>query len=225
MSSNIVQIIRLIASTSFHQFIRPFLFKINTCHAAVRGVPAMTRMYRMYPHVIIVYAEISRANYNRTSARKFHSFFLSLSLPSLDPCHLFLAPRPTLFLVAPVLLLAASQPRYSVGLPLTNNIKRPDPLRCIMPRYNSRTSGHRKGGPRERRDASAGWNLVERVSRPTRRIGAREAEEEASSRENHFELRSGEAISSPTYGISVVDHSLCCAMSSYVLYGGLPAVD
>lgn len=45
-SSNIAQIIRLIALTSFHQFVWPFLFKINTCHAAVHAVPAMTRMYR-----------------------------------------------------------------------------------------------------------------------------------------------------------------------------------
>lgn len=45
-SSNIAQIIRLIALTSFHQFVWPFLFKISTCHAAVHAVPAMTRMYR-----------------------------------------------------------------------------------------------------------------------------------------------------------------------------------
>lgn len=73
MSSNIAQIIRLIASTSFHQF-TGLSFSRLTLVTQLSMVPAMTRMY---PYVIIVYAEISRANYNRTSARKFHSFFSS----------------------------------------------------------------------------------------------------------------------------------------------------
>jgi len=137
-----------------------------------------------------VYAAISRANYNL--------FLLLRSLSSLSCAALRLFP------VAPV-LLAASQPRYFLGL-LTNNIKRPIFSDVLCQGTIHARAGTVRGPSR---GGSAGWNLVERVSRPTRRTGAREVEEKASSRENHFELRSGEAIPSPTYGSVDYRGSLC----------------
>lgn len=154
----------------------------------------------------------------------FSPFFHDVRLPLVStrstPARLFLPPYllPSLPpLHRPVLSRSLHRPRYLLLSLLTNNIKRP--IRRHITRYNSRTSGHRKGArKRELRGGSQDgiWSSVcharhavhwctqkERKKQTDRQTG-REKERsrehgEASSRENHFELHSGEAIPSPTY--------------------------
>lgn len=110
----------------------------------------------------------------------------------------FAAPRffPAAFFI-PSFSISQRRPRYLVG-PLTNNIKRPI-LERIMPRYNSRTSGHRKG--ELKRIADGIWSSVCHGRHATSvHAETEEEDEKASSRENNFELHTGETIPSPTYG-------------------------